>query len=680
MNKNMFQHRIDELRSEIERHNRLYFVDNDPEIGDREYDELMRELVEIEKEHPDLVVPQSPTQRVGSEPLTEFSQISHQVPLLSLGNAFNDDDLHAWHERMAGLIESNKFELACELKFDGLAVALVYENGLFVQGATRGNGATGEDITSNLRTIRSIPLKLVGDYPSRFEVRGEVFFPKSEFRKFNEYREENGLDTYANPRNTAAGSLRQLDSSITAQRPLDIFIYGLGWVEGDFPIPKTHIRSLEYLKTLGFKINPFNQLAPNIKNAIEFHQKWVHNRNSIDYDCDGVVIKIDSFDYQQHVGTLGREPRWAIAYKFPSTQSITKLLDIRVNVGRTGTINPYAVLEPVNVGGVTVKQATLHNEDYIEGKDLRIGDSVVVERAGEVIPQVVSSQKTHRDGTEQKFLMPQLCPSCGSPTIREAEESALYCRNNSCPAQLVRLVEHFVSKSAMDIDGVGGKIGTLLIESGLITDVGDLYTLRKEQLTKLERMGEKSASNIIAAVSDSKDRPLSRLLVALGISHIGTEVAENISNRFGNMEKIMQASEESLTDIPDIGPKIAKSLTTYFQSATNLLLIDKLIRAGVNMEEKNDTGLSQAQEQVLRDMRFCVTGRLQQFSRSEIQNLIKELGGSASGSVSSRTNYLIAGEEAGSKLSDAARIGIPVLSEDDFLAMIQQRPFYDDDA
>ena len=680
MNKNMFQHKIDGLRSEIERHNRLYFIEDNPEIGDREYDELMLELLQIEKENPELIIPQSPTQRVGSDPLTEFSQIDHQIPLLSLGNAFDDDDLSGWHERMSGLIESDKFALACELKFDGLAVALVYENGLFVQGATRGNGATGEDITSNLKTIRSIPLQLIGDYPPRFEVRGEVYFPKSAFEKFNADRETNGLATYANPRNTAAGSLRQLDSAVTAQRPLDIFIYGLGWVEGNFQIPQTHIKCLEYLKTLGFKINPFNELVPDLEHAIEFHRKWVQNRNSIDYDCDGIVVKIDSFDYQQHVGTVGREPRWAIAYKFPSTQSITKLLDIGVNVGRTGTINPYAILEPVNVGGVTVKQATLHNEDYINAKDLRIGDRVVVERAGEVIPQVVSSQKNHRNGTEQKFLMPRECPSCKSPTNRNPDESALYCTNSSCPAQLVRLVEHFVSKSAMDVDGVGGKLGNSLIQSGLISDVADIYTLEREQLISLDRMGEKSTSNVIEAIADSKDRPLSRLLVALGISHIGTEVAENIANRFGNMDEIMKAGVESFTDIPDIGPKIAESITNYFRSSSNILLIHKLKLAGINMNENSDNDPSEPQAQVLRDIRFCVTGRLNQFSRSEIQDRIKELGGTVSGSVSSLTNYLIAGEEAGSKLSDAARIGIPVLSEDDFLAMIHQRPFYDDDA
>ena len=680
MNKNMFQHKIDGLRSEIERHNRLYFVEDDPEIGDSEYDELMRELAQIEKENPELVIPQSPTQRVGSDPLSGFSQIDHQIPLLSLGNAFDDDDLYGWHNRMSGLIESDKFALACELKFDGLAVALIYENGLFVQGATRGNGATGEDITSNLKTVRSIPLQLVGAYPARFEVRGEVYFPKSEFKKFNDDREKNGLATYANPRNTAAGSLRQLDSAVTAQRPLDIFIYALGWVEGDFEIPETHIKCLEYLKTLGFKINPFNELVSGVEDAIGFHKKWLQDRNSIDYDCDGVVVKIDSFDYQQHVGTVGREPRWAIAYKFPSAQSITKLLDIHVNVGRTGTINPYAILEPVIVGGVTVKQATLHNEDYINSKDLRIGDRVVVERAGEVIPQVVSSQKTHRNGTEQKFLMPRECPSCKSPTTRKPDESAVYCTNSSCPAQLVRLVEHFVSKSAMDVVGVGGKLGSSLIQSGLISDVADIYTLRRKELVSLERMGEKSTSNVIEAIAASKERPLSRLLVALGISHVGTEVAENIANRFGTMDEIMKASLESFTDIPDIGPKIAESITNYFQSTSNILLIHKLRLAGINMNENSDIGSSEPQVQVLRDIRFCVTGRLKQFSRSEIQDRIKELGGNVSGSVSSRTNYLVAGEEAGSKLSDAARIGIPVLSEDDFLAMIHQRPFYDDDA
>ena len=680
MSNNYARDRIKELRAEIDHHNHLYFVENSPAISDSEYDLLMRELITLESEYPGLVTPQSPTQRVGGKLLDGFEEVAHELPMLSLGNAFNSTEMRAWHNRISGILESNDFDMSCELKFDGLAVSLLYEKGIFVRGATRGDGTTGENVTLNLKTIRSIPLSLRGDIPARFEVRGEVYFPKSEFERFNISREKSGLQSYSNPRNTAAGSLRQLDPSVTSKRPLDIFIYSLGWAEGNFPMPKTHLGTLDLLKTLGFKINPHNFLASSLEAAIGFYEQWTRERENLDYECDGVVVKVDRLDYQQHLGSVGREPRWAVAYKFPAAQATTKLLDIRVNIGRTGTINPYAVLEPVEVGGVTVRQATLHNEDYILSKDLRIGDFVVIERAGEVIPQVVRSNELLRDGSESRFVMPSECPSCGGQTSRNINEAALYCTNASCPAQLVRLVEHFVSKSSMDIDGMGGKLGVALINNDLIFDVADIYTLRSEHLLDMDRMAERSTSNLLDAIENSKKRPLSRLLTALGIRHVGTEVADSLADRFGDIDNLIAASEEELLAIPAIGPKIVQSVSEYFSSDSNRKVLDKLKQAGVNTKNGGIESSSKPIQQILRGLRFVVTGRLENFSRSDIQDLIKQLGGSVSSSVSSRTNYLVAGDDAGSKLSDAARLGIVILTEDDFNAMVDQRPFYDDDA
>ena len=680
MSNNYARDRIKELRTEIDHHNHLYFVENSPAISDSEYDLLMRELITLESEYPGLVTPQSPTQRVGGKLLDGFEEVAHELPMLSLGNAFNSTEMRAWHNRISGILESNDFDMSCELKFDGLAVSLLYEKGIFVRGATRGDGTTGENVTLNLKTIRSIPLSLRGDIPARFEVRGEVYFPKSEFERFNITREKSGLQSYSNPRNTAAGSLRQLDPSVTSKRPLDIFIYSLGWAEGNFPMPETHLGTLDLLKTLGFKINPHNFLASSLEEAIDFYEQWTRERENLDYECDGVVVKVDRLDYQQHLGSVGREPRWAVAYKFPAAQATTKLLDIRVNIGRTGTINPYAVLEPVEVGGVTVRQATLHNEDYILSKDLRIGDFVVIERAGEVIPQIVRSNELLRDGSESRFVMPSECPSCGGQTSRNINEAALYCTNASCPAQLVRLVEHFVSKSSMDIDGMGGKLGVALINNDLIFDVADIYTLRSEHLLDMDRMAERSTSNLLDAIENSKKRPLSRLLTALGIRHVGTEVADSLADRFGDIDNLIAASEEELLAIPAIGPKIVQSVSEYFSSDSNRKVLDKLKQAGVNTKNGGIEPSSKPIQQILTGLRFVVTGRLENFSRSDIQDLIKQLGGSVSSSVSSRTNYLVAGDDAGSKLSDAARLGIVILTEDDFNAMVDQRPFYDDDA
>ena len=652
------------LRDELNRHNVLYYVRSEPAISDAQYDAMTRELKGLEEKHPELLTIDSPTQRVGAEPAKGFSEVPHPVPLLSLGNAFDDEELLAWHRRVANLMEQDSFDLVCELKFDGLAVALTYEDGLFVRGATRGNGAVGEDVTLNLRTVNSIPLRVFGDPPGVFEVRGEVLFPISEFNRFNEERVAQGLPAYINPRNTAAGSLRQLDPRMTAERPLDIFIYSLGYA--DAGAPDSQWDTLEYLGGLGFKVNPNNALVHSAEEAIDYYRTWLEKFETLDYGCDGVVVKVNRFDYQQHLGDVGREPRWAVAYKFPAEQATTRLLEIRTNVGRTGSINPYAVLEPVYVGGVTVRQATLHNEDYIRSKDLREGDWVVVERAGEVIPQVVRAIPDRRSGDEKPWQMPAACPSCGEPVVRPEGESVTVCVNAACPAQLARLLEHFVSKGAMDIEGLGEKQVIALLEVGLIKDVADLYTLKSEDLLALERMAEKSVANLLAAIESSKDRPLSRVLVALGIGHVGTEVAELLARQFRTVDALMEADEEKLTAISSIGPKIAESLVSYFRNDSNRLIVDKLRAAGVRMEDE-ETVVSG--ERPFEGMRFVVTGRLQQFSRSQIEDRIKDLGGAVSGSVSGKTTYVVAGEDAGSKLADAHRLEVEVLSEEGFLEL-----------
>ena len=659
--------RVKALRAEINRHNHLYFALDQPEIGDAQYDDLMRELRVLEERHPDLVTPDSPTQRVGSEPAEGFAEARHPVPLLSLGNAFDDDELMAWYRRVADLIESTDFDLVCELKFDGLAVALTYEDGVLVRGATRGNGTVGEDVTHNLRTIRSIPLRVLGDAPRRFEVRGEVLFPKSAFQRFNEERIAEGLPPYANPRNTAAGSVRQLDPKMTAARPLDIFVYSLGYSDGG--VPDNHWETLRLLGSLGFKISPHNRLVRTPGEAIDYYREWRGKAEELDYGSDGVVVKVNRFDLQRHVGVVGREPRWAIAYKFPATQAVTQLLDINVNVGRTGSINPFAVLAPVDVGGATVRQATLHNEDYIRAKDLRIDDWVVVERAGEVIPQVVSVIAGRRTGCEREFEMPSECPSCGEPVARPEGEAMSLCVNSKCPAQLVRLLEHFVGRGAMDIEGLGVKQTTVLLQQGLIGDVADIYTLNKDELLKLDRMGEKSVANLLAAVEKSKDRPLARLLVALGIGHVGSEAAKLLAANFASMDALMEADEERLVEIESIGPKIAAAVVAYFANDSNRQVIRKLHDAGVRMEE--DEARDAPTEQPFAGKRFVVTGRLQDLSRSQVQARIKELGGAVSGSVSRQTDYLVAGEGAGSKLADAEQLGVTVITEEEFLKLAE---------
>jgi len=658
--------RIKKLREMINHHNYRYYVLDSPEISDDEYDKLMRELRQLEEKHPHLITPESPTQRVGAAPVEAFGVVEHREPMLSLGNVFSSEELLAWHKRISGLLGDEHFDLVAELKMDGLAVALTYEEGRLVTGATRGDGFRGEDITQNLRTIRSIPLAVPKSAPSKFEVRGEVYLSKEGFKRLNEERANAGQPLFANPRNAAAGSVRQLDSRITAMRPLDIYIYGLGWVEGE--APPTHWETLEYLKSLGFRVSPSNSLFSDLDQVEDYYQRWVEEREHLPFEADGAVVKVNRFDLQERLGVVGREPRWATAYKFPATQATTRLLDVGVSVGRTGTLNPYAILEPVQVGGVTLKRAALHNEDDIRRKDIRIGDMVVVQRAGEVIPEVVSPVVSLRTGKERFFAMPSRCPVCGADVVKTEGEAMARCTSASCPAQVYELVKHFVSRGAMDIEGIGEKQANALLEADLIQDVADLYSLKekKDKLIGMERMGEKSVSNLLAAIEESKERALSRVIFALGIRHVGAETAEILAERFGGMDKLSRATEEELTSVPTIGPKIAESIVAFFKEESNRKVIDKLRRAGVRLEAER----AEPAELPLSGEEFVVTGKLEAFPRSEAEARIRELGGSAGSSVTRKTTFLVVGVDPGSKLDRARELGVEVLNEEQFLRLL----------
>jgi DNA ligase (NAD+) len=671
--------RIERLRAKINHHNYRYYVLDSPEISDAEYDELMRELKGLEEKYPQFLTPDSPTQRVGAAPVEAFGVVEHPYPLLSLGNAFSEEELLAWHTRISKLVGGQKFNFAVEHKIDGLAVALTYINGSFTRGATRGDGFRGEDITQNLRTVRSIPLSVVKDAPPRFEVRGEVYLPKAGFHKLNQERASEGLPLFANPRNAAAGSVRQLDPRITAKRPLDIYIYMLGYAEGK-ATPSTHWETMEYLKSLGFKINPNNELLTSIEQVAGYYTRWVDKRGSLRYETDGVVVKVNQLDLQERLGNIGHEPRWAIAYKFPAIEATTRLKSIEVSVGRTGTLNPYAVLEPVSVGGVTIKSAALHNEDDIRRKDIREGDIVIVRRAGEVIPEVVGPVKSKRRGKQKEFsLLKKIynrqkkrpaCPECGAEVFKPEGEVMYYCSNAACPAQIQERLEHFVSRGGMDIRGIGESNSALLLEEGLVKDVADLYELKdkKGQLLKIERMAEKSVTNMLNAIEKSKDRPLARLIFALGIRHVGEEMAEIIAGEFGSMEKLAKASREELTSIPTIGPKIADSILAFFREKENKKIVERLRKAGVKLAEKK----VKPEELPLAGMEFVITGRLEAFSRPEAEARIRALGGSTGSSVSKKTTHLVVGAEPGSKLAKAQELGTKQISEEELLRLLKK--------
>ena len=670
--------RADELRRVINTHNHSYYVLDDPTISDAEYDRLLQELRALEAEYPALLTPDSPTQRVGGAPADGFVQVTHSAPMLSLANAFNREDLENWLRRVKNIVGDVEFDLVCELKIDGLAVNLTYENGVLIQGSTRGDGTVGEDVTQNLRTINTIPLSLQSQAPGqsgapeRLEVRGEVYLPIPEFQRLNQERAESGEPLYANPRNTGAGSIRQLDPKITASRNMAIWVYSLNTEITGNDAPVGHFEALEWLQTLGFMINPNNRICHSIDEVMEFHEHWVEARHQLPYEADGVVVKVSSLALQDRLGVVGREPRWAIAYKFPAEQATTRLLEIGINVGRTGSLNPYAILEPVLVGGTTVQHASLHNEEDIRRKDIRVGDMVTIERAGDVIPHVLGPVLAERPVDSEEFSMPSNCPECLTAIVKPDDEAMHRCPNTSCPAQFFELLKHFVSKGATDIDGLGEQWCRIFIDQGLVSDLADLYSLKKDQLLELDRMGDKLATRILANIEDSKQKPLPRLLFALGIIHVGSEIADLLTQAYNSIDEISNATEEELAEIPGIGPKIAESITSYFQVEANQLVVEKLRVGGVKLEQEPRT--VSAEGLPLAGQTFVVTGTLAGFSRSEAQSRIKDLGGKITSSVTKNTDYVVVGESPGSKLAAAERLGTEVLDEEKFVEFLANPP------
>ncbi len=668
------QSRIEKRLDELRHHAYLYYVLDQPEIPDAEYDRLYRELQQLEQQHPELITPDSPTQRVGDKPLDGFRQVKHQVPMLSLDNVFSEEELAAFNKRILDrlkLDENTQLAFAAEPKLDGLAISLTYEQGVLTLGATRGDGTTGEDVTGNVRTVQSIPLRLLGkNIPEMLEVRGEVFMPKAGFEKLNAEARKQGEKTFANPRNAAAGSIRQLDPAIAASRPLAMYCYALGRVEGWRP-PGTHSKTLEQLRQWGLPVCPEIRVVKGVEGCLQYYRDILQRRDKLPYEIDGVVYKVDELALQQQLGFVSRAPRWAIAHKFPAQEEMTVIEAVDFQVGRTGALTPVARLKPVFVGGVTVSNATLHNMDEVERKDIRIGDHVIVRRAGDVIPEVVSVIASKRTGKEKKIRLPKKCPVCHSDVERLEGEAVARCTGGLfCRAQRVEAIKHFASRKAMDIDGFGDKLAEQLVEAGLVETVADIYKLTVDQLAALERMGEKSAQNVINAIDKSRHAELPRFIYALGIREVGEATAANLALAFRSMDALMQADEEALEQVPDIGPIVARHIVNFFQQQHNRDVIAELL-------DKNIGGITfaplpepVAQDTPLTGKTVVITGTLPTMTRDEAKQLLQSAGAKVTGSVSAKTDYLLAGEKAGSKLAKAEKLGVQVISEADLRVML----------
>lgn len=663
MGKEDIKLQIDNLIDKINYHSDKYYNQDTPEISDFEYDMLMKELIKLEAENPEFKRVDSPSNRVGGMALDKFDQVTHKNPMLSLSNAYSAEDLRDFDRRVREMTDGD-VEYVVEFKIDGLSVGITYENGEFKSAATRGNGIIGEDISKNAMTIKSIPLKI--DDKREIIVRGEVYISKENFEKVNEYQEEHDLQVFANPRNLAAGSLRQLDSKLTAKRPLDIFVFNLENIN-ELDGIDTHSDSLEYLKKLGFSVSENYKICKSIDEVIEFIEYWTENRGSLKFDIDGMVVKVNNIEQRNEMGFTAKSPRWAIAYKFPAERKKSKILDIEVEVGRTGTITPTAILEPVRLAGTSVSRATLHNEDFIREKDIKLFDHVIVQKAGDIIPQIVEVVKEDRTGDEKDFVMPSVCPECGEPTVRLEGEAAVKCINISCPAQIRRGMIHFVSREAMDIDGMGESIITLFLKEGLIKDVSDIYYLKKEQIVPLERMGEKSADNLIKAIEKSKSNDLWRLINGLGIRFVGVKGAKILASNFSSLDEIMNADVERLQQLEEFGSIMSESVVKFFREEQNLAVIQKLKDAGVNTEAGEDK--SEGIPQLFEGMKIVLTGTLPTLKRNQAKEIIELRGGKATSSVSKSTTFVLAGEEAGSKLTKANDLGIKVIDEDMFLKL-----------
>jgi len=663
--------KIETLRKSLHYHNYRYYVLDDPEVSDAEYDRMMQELIRLETAHPEYASPDSPTARVGATPLSKFETIQHSIPMLSLDNGFEDSDILDFDKRVrknfppsSPLWEEDKILYTAEPKMDGLAVELVYENGRLITASTRGDGVTGEVITDNIKTIRSVPLLLQESnkwkIPSRLEVRGEVFISKEGFLRLNKDRLKKNLPICANTRNAAAGSLRHLDSRLTAKRPLEIFLYGVGIIS-DLEL-NSHSETLYMLRDMGFRINPIIKAKITIEEALEYYKELTEKRHQLPYDIDGMVIKVDNLAIQKQLGTTTRSPRWAIAYKFKAVQETTRILKIEIQVGRTGALTPVAYLEPISVGGVIVSRATLHNEDEIRKKDIRIGDTVLVQRAGDVIPEVVKVIESKRTGAEEIFSMPKKCPVCGGDVIREEDEAVIRCNNINCPAQVRERIRHFASKGAFDIDGMGDKLVEQMTAKGLLNSYADIFYLTKEKIETLERMGPKSAENLINAIDASKKITLDRFLSALGIRHVGENIADILANKFGNLDKILSASVEELENVEGIGHEIAKSIRGFFDQDENRKTIQKILDGGVQISSVQKT--EEKEKGSLQGKVFVLTGTLEGMTRDQAKAAIESAGGKVTGSVSKNTDYVVAGESPGSKIDKAKKLGIEIIDEE----------------